>query len=66
LLFGEKLYAAELVGIESKEALIAEIVQGFVEAGLVVAGKGKDAGISSQCDVAAAARGHIISNQEFV
>ena len=66
LLLGDQLHAAELVLIESEQALVAQIVEGFVEAGLGVAGDGENPRIALQRGVGAAIGGRIVADAKLV
>ena len=65
LLLGDQLHAAELVLIEGEQALVAQIVERFVEAGLDVTRDREDARIAIQHGVGAAIGGRIVADLEL-
>jgi len=63
---GDELDLAELVEIESEQALVAEIVRRFVEAGLVVAGDGENATVAFELGKNGAARRSLVAEENLL
>ena len=65
LLFGNQLHAAELILIEREQPLIAQIVHGFIEAGLDVAGDSEHPRIAVQHGVRAAISRRVVTDLQL-
>ena len=66
LAFGGEIDARQLVGIEGEQALVAQIVEALIEAGLDEAEDGVDVRVVRQLGVGAGAVGGIVADQELV